>query len=552
MTTIVTPNLNDAITAAQSYAAAAASSATAAATSATNAGTTAVNTFNNHFYGLLASDPATRPDTTATQPGDFYFNTTVNALKMFITTNWQVVAVTPLSAAGALLAGNNLGDLASPSAARANLGLGTLATQNSGSFLQTTSNLSDVSSASVARTNLGLATVAATGSAADLTTGTLSSARLPLPAVGTVGGVFSNAGQTHKFVTAINTDGSVTLGQPSQSDISGLGTAATQNSTAFAQVGNNLSDLSSPSTALINIGGMGQTFFYGDASDGNVTISTSVSLTRDMSYNNLTIAAGAAITTNGFRIYVKGTLDLSAAPSGSFLANGGGGGIPTAGTTAKSTQNIAGGSAGAGGSSSAGSNGTSQTGFGGGGGSGASNSFAGGTGGAMTRTSWVGPLAGWDIGYTHATSTKTAMAGGGGGGGGADAGGGNGGGGGGGGGTIVIVANTIARGSNVNTSIFQAKGGNGASTSGAGGGGGGGGFIFIIVGSLTGSTISSAVDVSSGAGGNGTVAGGGGGGAGAYWILTVSTQTLTENSPTAGNNASGGTGGAAVIQRYGL
>lgn len=48
------------------------------------------------------------------------------------------------------------------------------------------------------------------------------------PGASTLGGIYSNAGTSHFFVTAINTDGTVTLVHPSTSDISGLGTIATQ------------------------------------------------------------------------------------------------------------------------------------------------------------------------------------------------------------------------------------------------------------------------------------------------------------------------------------
>ena len=86
-------------------------------------------------------------------------------------------------AASALKQGNNLSDLGSPSAARANLGLGTAATQNISAFdaagaassaqaaaiaasLQKNSNLSDLASAATARANLGILWLPLTGSGA--------------------------------------------------------------------------------------------------------------------------------------------------------------------------------------------------------------------------------------------------------------------------------------------------------------------------------------------------------------------------------------------------
>lgn len=46
---------------------------------------------------------------------------------------------------------------------------------------------------------------------------------------------------------------------------------------------------------------------FGDGSDGDVTISTPTTLTRDMYYNNLTV--NDTLTTDGYRIFVKDTLD---------------------------------------------------------------------------------------------------------------------------------------------------------------------------------------------------------------------------------------------------
>jgi len=47
---------------------------------------------------------------------------------------------------------------------------------------------------------------------------------------------------------------------------------------------------------------------FGNGSDGNVTISTNTSLSRDMYYNTLTVNSSVTLFTNGFKIFVKETL----------------------------------------------------------------------------------------------------------------------------------------------------------------------------------------------------------------------------------------------------
>ena len=47
----------------------------------------------------------------------------------------------------------------------------------------------------------------------------------------------------------------------------------------------------------------------------DVTISSNTSLTRDMYYNNLTINSSCDLDTNGYKVFVKGTLTFTDATS---------------------------------------------------------------------------------------------------------------------------------------------------------------------------------------------------------------------------------------------
>ena len=51
---------------------------------------------------------------------------------------------------------------------------------------------------------------------------------------------------------------------------------------------------------------------YGDGSDGDVVIAVDTNLARDMYYDNLTVNAGVTLNPNGYRIFVKNTLLVSA------------------------------------------------------------------------------------------------------------------------------------------------------------------------------------------------------------------------------------------------
>lgn len=336
-------------------------------------------------------------------------------------------------------------------------------------------------------------------------------------------------------------------------------------------------------------------FLFGDGSDGDVTVTGALSLSRTMYYNNLTLGAGCAIALNGFRIYVKGILDISSAPSNSITTTsnpGGNGGTPTAGTApaAQLGNTIPGamnGTAGGAGSTGAGAQAPAQTaqthmgGSAGAGGKGGDGEF-GGVGGAsrspaahaLSQRNYI-----TEIFCRYGTGTLSLILGGGAGVGGSGGGGGtflglptyNGGGGGGGGNSglpIAIHARKIQRGTNVNTGIIKSVGGNGGvggnsqasgNTGGGGGGsGGGGGYVYFIYEQLLGSIITGAINVGGGNGGNGgnkngtgTVGDGGYGGAkGSVILINTGAGAITYYSPgsaVANSGQTGGTGQAGLV-----
>ena len=145
-------------TSASTQATNAATSATAAATSATNAATSATSaassataattngaaqvalaeaqvalattqannaaasydSFDDRYLGAKSSNPTLDNDGNALLTGALYFNTTVPEMRVYNGSAWVNM---PFTAVGALLAANNLSDLASASTARTNLGV---------------------------------------------------------------------------------------------------------------------------------------------------------------------------------------------------------------------------------------------------------------------------------------------------------------------------------------------------------------------------------------------------------------------------------------------
>jgi len=248
---------------------------------------------------------------------------------------------------------------------------------------------------------------------------------------------------------------------------------------------------------------------FGDGRDGDVTITSNTTLSRDMYYRNLTVNAGASLDTNNYSIFVSNKLTVAGKihADGRGGAGGGGGCVECIGGYNILAEN--------------GSPGTSQN---------------------ITL-------------YLGTTFTYTLYTGGGGGGGGAtcypyDIS--CGGSGGGGGGIVKIFASYIVIQSG---GVISANGLNGGNASGygnsGGGGGGGGGTVFILYRYMV---NNGSITANGGAGGSGIYCCSSGyfpvqpkaGGAGGSGAAGGSAGT-TGNPPTAGGNgassASGGGGG---------
>lgn len=331
-------------------------------------------------------------------------------------------------------------------------------------------------------------------------------------------------------------------------------------------------------------------WLFGTGADGNVTVSSgTTTITRDMHYANLTLSGTGKINVNGFRVFVAGTLDISAAGNqaiytavnpggaGSGATGGGGAGALASPLVPYHGPNGANGATGTTGVGAAGAAGSGAGTFvltspgSAGGAGGAGGSGAGGAGGAVsgsagTVVSLTSPF--WMASFAYACGGAACTGGGSGAGDGTNAGGG-----GGGGCTanqaLFIFANTINRGASTAAGALWCRGSNGgnggngtAGNTGGGGGGGGGqsGYIWIVCNALTGATATNCLDITpgnGGAGGNGVGTGiggtgGTGGRTGGYSIICYGTNRMTLVPATnaagvAGNAGSGTAGGAGGV-----
>lgn len=303
-----------------------------------------------------------------------------------------------------------------------------------------------------------------------------------------------------------------------------------------------------------------QVIAFGNGSDGDVTISSNTSLTRDMYYNNLTINNTFTLSPKGYRIFVAGT--LTCVGTGKIDSNGGAGGAGANSTAASNAGGTAGAqdyttgtlpipkigvagtagtalAAGTGGAGAAATLNLSGQAAAAGGNSGASSQSGSGTGGAAGATGSqpvmrpyvylaaynlydlivatitrheISPSAG--SGASGAGNNPTTLGGGGGGASGSQ------------GGVIFIAARIIST-LNVNANGGAGGvGGNGNTTQsgpGGGGGGGNGGIIILVYSSASGivSSVTGGTGGAAGTAGSGGATSGGNGNAGVVYQITV-------------------------------
>ena len=333
-------------------------------------------------------------------------------------------------------------------------------------------------------------------------------------------------------------------------------------------------------SATINGSALSFEPFFGDGSDGDVTISVNTTLTADKYYSTLTIADAVTLNPGGYRIFVRNTLTRNG--TGKIARNGTNGGAGGNGGDASGANKGAAGAAGA--ASAALASGSifgalaGSAGGAGAGGTGAANEGVSGSAGAAGATIATGLGVVGSAGATGGNGgSGTQGAGGTGDGGGAA-------------GTFTAaiykprVVSLLVIGHQINNAtvgFFQSNGthggaegggsggGNTAASSNGGGGGGGGGsgsdgaFVMLsarILALNNSNTLLQSKGGNGGAGGNGGNAagagnsGGGGGGAGGSagsgGVIALVYGSLTNGSiatdVTGGTVGTGGTGGTAT------
>ena len=336
-----------------------------------------------------------------------------------------------------------------------------------------------------------------------------------------------------------------------------------------------------------------QSQWFGDGSDGDVTVTTAITLTRDVYYNNLTMGASGVINTAGWRVHVAGVLLDTGNVAGAIRNDGAAGTVGDAVTGGAGGAAIGFGSLGRGGAGTSGGNGA--TGAGAQAGATSSSNNAGGASGASGKGGTSGGNAGGASRTAAALSSATPvkflasylMFGSGnviqggvpspGGGGGAGDGSNSGTGGGGGAAAAAVIwlaARVISTTGSTPAGWIRANGGAGAdgrqtapsgnASGGGGGAGGGGGWVYLIYQARVGAAVTGLIAVDGGPGGNGgpgagTGKGGDGGQGGAcgrvqvFDLMTGGTEPVTPGTagttPTAATTTAGTAGTAGVTGR---
>lgn len=333
---------------------------------------------------------------------------------------------------------------------------------------------------------------------------------------------------------------------------------------------------------------------FGSGDDGDASITTTVTLTQDAHYKNLTISGSGKLIPNGNRVFVSEVLDIDSAAADAITGSGGNGSAgpaqsttPTAapGGTAGTIGSIGvGRTGGVGGTSTAldgsgtapGTGNSASPGNGGSGGNGGAGGASNGPSGRAGGGFQTGASASSPMVYLHFAPNQlrgaSLLLGGAGGAGGSLGGtdgvtatpdglGGNGGGGGAGGDCLFISARVLKRGS-APAGAISSNGGNGGGVTnnitngdtgaGGGGGGGGGGFITIVYGTLVGAAVTNLIKANGGTGGRGgdgyALGDGGNGGAGGKSgrIVTINAGIGAATATDSGSPASGSSGSAGA------
>ncbi len=167
-------------------------------------------------------------------------------------------------------------------------------------FLQSANNLSDLKSASTARTNLGLGTAAVksasgSGSTVSSVSGVITAGHIAtfLDTSGTV----QDGGATSQFLETANNLSDLSSASTARTNL-GLGSSATHATTDFLQTANNLSDIPSASTARTNLG-LGSASTQSTSTFSQVANNLSDLSSASTSRTNLGLGTAAVKTASG-------------------------------------------------------------------------------------------------------------------------------------------------------------------------------------------------------------------------------------------------------------